>query len=196
MNIKGTLSSRNFSRPHPQSTSRPSINQHTSDHQPRIKMHYSIIFALATAASAVNIEFFNEAHCRNGASLACNDANPNFCCNGQRSEGWAAVQFSGIPKDWDLVTDAYAADNCIGLVNEFRSNGNEFVCHGDNRNYKSGGYHFFSKKRGASIARNASDEEDCIKPNQLLLADRTAYDITGLTDDQVTELVSGKILNW
>jgi hypothetical protein len=189
MDIKGTVFSRNSTRAIYSSTSHLSIDQHTSSHQTSIKMRYSIVLALATAASAVNIEFFGESHCRNGAGVTCTNANPNFCCNGQRAEGWAAVQFSGIPGGWDLVTDAYAGDNCVALVNEFRSEGREFVCHGDNRNYKSGGYHFFSKKRGTYVNnRNASDEE-CVRPDQLFLADRTTYDISGLTDNQVEELV-------
>jgi hypothetical protein len=153
-------------------------------------MRYSIILALAAAASAIDIEWFGEAHCKDGYGLRCQAAAPNTCCSGQRAEGWAAVQFASVPSSWDVVSDAYAAERCgDSLVNEFRSNGRTFVCHGDNRNYKSAGYHFFSKKRGTYIdTRDASDEE-CIKPNQLFLADGTTYAISGLTDDQVSTLV-------
>jgi hypothetical protein len=158
-------------------------------------MRYSIILALATAVSAIDIEWFGESHCRDGFGLRFQNANPNICYPGQRSDGWAAVQFANIHSDWDIVTDAYAADNCgNSLINEFRSNGNKYVCHGDNRHYKGAGYHFFSKKRGTYIdTRNASDEE-CVKPNQLFLADGTTYAISGLTDDQITELVLKNVL--
>lgn len=32
-------------------------------------------------------------------------------------------------------------------------------------------------------------EDECLKPNQLFLGDGTSYDITGLTDEKVDELV-------
>jgi hypothetical protein len=154
-------------------------------------MHYSIIFALATVASAIDIEWFGQENCRNGYGLRCQAANPNYCCNSQRNDGWAAVQFANIPSDWDIVSDAYAADRCVGLVNEFRSEGRKFVCHGGNRHYKSAGYHFFSKKRGTyMVTRDTpAPEEECLKPNQLFLGDGTSYDIVGLTDAKVDELV-------
>jgi hypothetical protein len=158
-------------------------------------MRYFNILALATAASAIDIEWFGESHCRNGYGLRCQGINPNSCCSGQRSEGWAAVQFASIPGNWDIVSDAYAAERCgDSLVNEFRSNGNKFICHGDNRNYKSAQYHFFSRKRATYTSTREASDEECVKPNELFLADTTSYDISGLTDDQVTELVRKTLL--
>jgi hypothetical protein len=156
-------------------------------------MRYSIILALATAASAIDIEWFGESHCRNGYGLRCTNVNPGVCCGGQRNNGWAAVQFAFIPTNWDIVSDAYAAEGCgNSLINEFRSEGRTFVCHGDNRNYKGAGYHFFSRKRATS--RDASAEE-CVKPDTLFLADTTTYALSGLSDDQVEELVRKNILS-
>jgi hypothetical protein len=152
-------------------------------------MRYFITLTLAAAASAIDIEWFGQENCRNGYGLMCRDVNPNACCNGQRSGGWAAVQFANIPADWNVVTDAYSDDYCASLVNEFRSNGNRFVCHGDNKHYRSAGYHFFSKKRGTYIDMRAASDEECVKPNELFLADGTTYAISGLADDQVAELV-------
>ncbi|EMD59961.1 hypothetical protein COCSADRAFT_193443 [Bipolaris sorokiniana ND90Pr] len=153
-------------------------------------MRYSIILALATAASAIDIEWFGESHCRNGYGLRCQNINPNTCCSGQRSGGWAAVQFANIPNNWDVVSDAYDTENCRTLVNEFRSNGNSFVCHGDNRHYKSAGYHFFSKKRSTYIDTRDASSKECVKPDTLFLADGTTYAISGLTDDQVAEFIT------
>lgn len=160
-------------------------------------MRYSIILALAAAASAIDIEWFGEKHCRNGYGLRCQNVEPNSCCGGQRSGGWAAVQFASIPRSWDVVSDAYAAEGCKELINEFRSNGEVFVCHGNALNYRSAKYHFFGKKRGAPVdALGASNgDEECAKPNELFLADSTTYNITGLTDDQVDELVRTNMLS-
>ncbi|KAJ4314334.1 hypothetical protein N0V94_006494 [Neodidymelliopsis sp. IMI 364377] len=156
-------------------------------------MRSSIILALATAASAIDIEWFGEAHCRNGYGLRCTGVNPHGCCSGQRSDGWAAVQFSNIPSNWDLLTDGYAGEGCNtnSLVNEFRSNGNAFSCHGDNRHYKSAAYRFYGKKKRASrVDTRDAPAEDCVKPDELFLADGTTYAISGLTDAQVGDLTA------
>jgi hypothetical protein len=159
-------------------------------------MRYSIILALATAASAIDIEWFGESHCRDGAGLRCTNVNPGVCCGGQRSGGWAAVQFAFIPTSWDIVSDAYGADSCgNSLINEFRSEGRSFVCHGDNRQYRGAGYHFFSKKRGTYIDTRDASTEECVKPDTLFLADTTTYAISGLTDDQLAELVRKNVLS-
>jgi hypothetical protein len=195
MDIKGTICSLNSTRAHLHTHLLIHLPTHNTRIYPfSIEMRYSIILALATAAAAIDIEWFGEAHCRNGFGLRCQNANPNYCCNGQRSDGWAAVQFANIPGNWDIVSDAYAGDHCDNLINEFRSNGNAFVCHGDNRHYKSAGYHFFSKKRGTYISTRDASDEECVRPNQLFLADKTTYAISELTDEQVEELVCYNVL--
>jgi hypothetical protein len=55
-------------------------------------------------------------------------------------------------------------------------------------------YHFFSRKRATYPSTREASDEECVKPNELFLADTTSYDISGLTDDQVTELVRKTLL--
>ncbi|OAL05610.1 hypothetical protein IQ06DRAFT_342880 [Phaeosphaeriaceae sp. SRC1lsM3a] len=151
-------------------------------------MRYSIILALATVASAIDIEWFGEEHCRDGFGLRCQAVNPNDCCGGQREGGWAAVQFANIPNNWDIITYAYGLEDCLSLLNEGRSNGQTFNCHGGKKHYRSANYRFFSKKRGTHLDSRDSSDEECLKPNQLFLADKTTYNIADLADDQVEEL--------
>jgi hypothetical protein len=76
------------------------------------KMLYStIILTLATAASAVDIRFFSEAHCKNAIGTSCVGAGVNQCCSGRQTKGWNAVSFAAIPPNWDLLTRSYTGKN-------------------------------------------------------------------------------------
>jgi hypothetical protein len=156
-------------------------------------LYSTIMLALATAASAIDIRFFGEAHCKNGVGLACNGMQPGGCCGGQRQDGWAALSVGAIPSNWDIYSRAYTGEGCNNrdLLNQFRNEGRTDVCHGDNRHYKSGLYRFAGKKmiRGMEMADRDVAPEECEKPNTLYFADDSSYTISDLTDTQVEELV-------
>lgn len=161
-------------------------------------LYSTIILTLAAAASAIDIRFFSEAHCRNSIGYSCTNVGPNSCCNGQRSNGWAALSVSSIPTNWDVLTRAYTAEGCADkdLLNQFRSESRSELCHGDNRGYKSGNYRFAGKKiRGISDARDVVSE-DCVEPDTLYFADDSSYNISGLTGAQVDELVCSTLLSY
>jgi hypothetical protein len=196
--IKGTIFSYQKTHPHQhlfftslQPTNTSQAFQPTQDHH-LIMLYSTIVLTLATAATAIDIRFFGESHCRNGIGYSCRNMNANSCCGGQRSNGWAAMSFAAIPTNWDVYTRAYTGENCYdgNLKNQFRSEGRSDLCHGDNLHYESGKYYFASKKaiRGMTIEER-DEPQECVKPDTLYFPDDSTYAISSLTDAQVEELV-------
>lgn len=158
-------------------------------------MQYStIVLALATAATAIDIRFLNDKHCGGGISTACTGVQPNACCNSRSSTGFGGVFFVAIPSNWDVLSRGYNGESCAAkdLVQQFRSEGRTTTCHGsagDSHRYRSGQYSFASKKiRGMTEARDVAPE-DCIPADTLYFGDDSAYNISDIADGKVDELV-------
>jgi hypothetical protein len=113
------------------------------------------------------------------------------CCNGARTDGWAAMSYVAIPSNWDIYTRSYSSEGCNekDLIGPIRSEGRTELCAGNNKHYKSGQYFFSNKKtRGVAVERDEVPQ-DCVKPDTLYFADNSAYHIADLTDAQIEGLV-------
>jgi hypothetical protein len=154
-------------------------------------MHYiSAIFTLITAASAIDIRFHNDQHCRQGGGLTCNNQNPGSCCNGLTS--WRGISFVAIPTNWNIKTQSFRNSQCdVTPENEFPSSGRDWICHGTGDNsliYGYGKYEFINKRKRDGDVDGASDE-GCQKPDEAFFSDGRRYNISGLPDHQLIELV-------
>jgi hypothetical protein len=153
--------------------------------------YLNIVLALAAAVSAIDIQGHAESHCRD-ARVIWRNVQANSC---QSNGGvFAAFSFNSIPTNWKIVTRSYTSTTCAGnkLVNQFDSNGRDWVCHGADANYQiqysGAGYSFINNKKRSDVDNVAGQE--CQKPDLLTLNDGQTYTITGVQDEIVQEMVS------
>ncbi|KAI6372556.1 hypothetical protein MCOR25_003715 [Pyricularia grisea] len=152
----------------------------------------AILLTLAATASAIDVRGFVGDNC-SGAWVGCANLNPNVCCTpfgGSR----ASVGFAAIPRDWRIRGQAYTEGGCNAGGGTGDSNGNDFFCipyitRGDRT---GGSYWFLNRKRAIDNTCPAEQPQGkctaTVKPDTLGLADGTEYNITSLSDDQVSEL--------
>lgn len=100
-----------------------------------------------------------------------------MCCYGSNA---ASIGFYGIQTNWDITTIGYTGLRRGQGYGE-KSNGRNFKCLVD-ANLSSGTYSFNNAKR-------AVGEQECQKADTLLSEDGQKYDIEGLDDGYIAELL-------
>jgi hypothetical protein len=155
-------------------------------------MHYlNTILILATAVSAIDIHGHNEEHCNGEVMTTWSNVQADRCVSGGQLT-YTAFSFSSIPTNWAIITRSYKSNTCAGgeLANQFHSNGRDWVCHGADRyygiRYKGAGYSFNNVKRTGA---DGAVEQECQKPDLLTLKDGRKYNIAGVQDEVVHEMV-------
>jgi hypothetical protein len=147
-------------------------------------MHVTqVLLGLVASASAVDIYFHGSSDC-SGAAAVCRNANPNFCCTGNSP----SVAYRGVPTNWHLNAQGFSGGGCSTPKWLADIRGTSYYCMTPNSrdNYSDSYYWFVSRKRAEE-----STCEGSAKPDTLVLADGvTKYDIVGLDDAKVEELVS------
>lgn len=147
-------------------------------------MHFtSIIFGLIASVSAIDIYFHNSGDC-SGAAAVCSNANPNFCCTGNSP----TVAYRGVPTNWNIDALGFSNGGCGSPKWTAQLRGQNWVCMTVNSrpNYTGSYYYFAGRKRAADTTCEGS-----VAPDTLVLADGvTKYDIAGLDEARVEELVS------
>ncbi|TLD21233.1 hypothetical protein PspLS_09301 [Pyricularia sp. CBS 133598] len=157
-------------------------------------MHFSaLIVSFAATVSAIDVRAYSADHC-GGGYVVCTNLNPNVCCpfGGSR----ASVGFAAVPRNWRIRGQAYTGGGCSGGAGTEDSNGNDFFCipyrtRGDRT---GGSYWFLNRKRSIDETCPAEQSEGkceaVAKPDAIGLADGTEYNITGLSDDKIDELMA------
>ena len=147
-------------------------------------MHFShLLLGLVASASAIDV-YFHESNDCSGAATICTGLSPNLCCTGNSP----TVAYRGVPTNWQLNAQGMSGGGCRTpkWLAEFR--GQSWVCMAiSSRENYTGSYYWF-------VSRRRAEETSCtesVKPDTLVLADGvTKYDIVGLDDGKVEELVS------
>ncbi|KAI1854676.1 hypothetical protein JX265_002316 [Neoarthrinium moseri] len=145
-------------------------------------LYPQILLGLAATASAIDAYFHLGGDCDGPATL-CKDLNPGVCCT---SSGSNTVGYRGIPTDWRLSMTAYFGGGCSIVAYTNPAVNTNYVCirpfSGDPP-FTGTRYFFDSKKR--------AEDEPCTstqKPDELILADGTRYNIAGLEDNVLNQL--------
>lgn len=101
-----------------------------------------------------------------------------------------------IPSSWRIRTQANTGGGCTYMANEQESSGRTDLCMSYNsRGDRTGGsYWFLGRKRAEDkscpVEQAEGKCEATVEPNALGLTDGTMYDIAGLSEEKVQELVS------
>lgn len=143
----------------------------------------AVLLGLVASVSAIDAYFHNSNDC-SGAAAVCTNINPNFCCTGNSP----TVAYRGVPTNWNINAQGFSNGGCGSPKWLAELRGQNWVCMSVNSrpNYTGTFYWFAGRKR----AENSACEGE-VKPDTLVLADGTTkYDIVGLDDAKVDELVS------
>jgi hypothetical protein len=66
----------------------------------------ALVLALAAAASAIDIRYYNDNNCGGNAAFWCTNAGPNVCCSSEAVH-YPSAGFAAIPGDWKITTRGY-----------------------------------------------------------------------------------------
>ncbi|KAK4042046.1 hypothetical protein C8A01DRAFT_14300 [Parachaetomium inaequale] len=145
-----------------------------------------VLLGLVASAAAIDVEFHSGSDCGGGATI-CTGLEPNACCTGNSP----SVAYRYVPREWTLNAEGYSGGGCYTIVWRTEFRGQDYACMGiASREYYSGSYYWFVNRRRAEEASNRNCTQS-VKPDTLLLADGvTKYDIVGLDDAKVEELVA------
>ena len=153
-------------------------------------MHFSkLLFGLVGSASAIDVYFHSADNC-NGAAIVCTGLNPDVCCTGNSP----SVAYRGVPTNWHINAQGFSNGGCGSPKWLADLNGQNWVCMVANSrpNYTGSRYWFVSRRRAEGTCSAGCTEQ--AKPDTLVLEDGvTKYDIAGLDDDKVEELVSANL---
>ncbi|KPM41883.1 hypothetical protein AK830_g4665 [Neonectria ditissima] len=138
---------------------------------------------LVATASAVDLYLHTNNNCGD-SSLRCNNMNPNTCCGTDASNSpYQSIAVRGVNSGWNLQGRGYDNGRCNRLQTISGNNGNDWICNRSNGfRYTGAGYNFVGRKR-------AEPKSKCQRPNALVLADGTEYDLTDLSDDDYDGIV-------
>lgn len=149
------------------------------------------LVSLVATASAVDLYLERNNDCGGGNALRCNGINPNTCCGTNQSDSpYQSIAVRGIPEGWNLQGRGYAGGNCARLMTVSGNNGNRWICNRSNGfRYSGAGYNFVNL--ASRVKRDEPEvvkKSECQRPNALVLADGSEYDLTSLTDDDFENL--------
>ncbi|KAF2742257.1 hypothetical protein M011DRAFT_391774, partial [Sporormia fimetaria CBS 119925] len=140
---------------------------------------------LAAAVSAIDISGHSESHC-GGRRVTWTNVGPDTCYGWPSGAIAYAFSFGAIPTNWRIQTRIYKEGGCRREAWVAYSNGRDYVCMGSGVNdqlYTGAGYGFNARKRSEGTA---SESEDCVKPDLLLMEDGQTYTLSGLDDATMT----------
>lgn len=147
-------------------------------------MHFTqVLLGLVASASAIDVYFHNSGDC-SGAAAVCTGINPNFCCTGDSP----TLAYRGVPTNWAINAYGFSNGGCGSPKWTSTIRGDSYLCMVVNSrpNY-TGTYYTFANRRRAEN----TECEGSVAPDTLVLADGTTkYDIVGLDQAKVEELVS------
>lgn len=147
-------------------------------------MHYStIILALSTAASALNIRLYAQGNC-GGGYTACVNISSSVCCTHNNQYRYPSIGFVSISSGWNVNLKGFIGGACTSLAKSTNNARSASVClNGTTTNYLSGGAYTFNSKRNLlpRVAEQcAADDasgacQASVKPDLFVLEDGTEY---------------------
>ena len=161
----------------------------------------TLILALTTTISALDIRLFTTNDGCQGAYAACVNINPTTCCSHNSGARYPSIDFVAIPRSWNIQVRGWTGGSCGALAVSGHAQGVTGYCLSDpnpvsNIAFSGGGYKFLSKRRSRTpepseqcAVEEASPCESTVKPNLFVLADSTEYDIADMPEPLLETLV-------
>ncbi|KAH7018113.1 uncharacterized protein B0I36DRAFT_354425 [Microdochium trichocladiopsis] len=150
-------------------------------------MHFAALaLTLLPLAAAIDNRFFLNSNDCIGAFASCPDINPGICCT-TGAVTYGSVSFEPIPSNWNIWTHSFDGGGCGRRLARVQSNHNTAVCHGGGR-FTGLSYDFVNRKRRVAAALRDVGDEDCVRANNLVLADGAVYDLDGVEDTVYAEM--------
>jgi hypothetical protein len=160
--------------------------------------HILAVLSLAVASvSAIDLRFFNQNNCGRNVWVACNNANPGFCCYSTNEDYTVSAGLFAIPTDWSIIGQWWDQTGCSsGQLKATTLNyQKDHVCLGapvSGQHWVHGlSYQFNGRKREVK-ARSA--EGPCQRANILHLEDGSEYDLTDISNATYSEVVSACLI--
>lgn len=145
----------------------------------------STLLSLFATASAIDLYMHGTSDC-SGGSIVFTNKNPDICF-GDWNAASRTIALRAIPRGWNVELRGYSGGFCNTLRTVKGNNGGNWICDGDNGVRFSGvGYNFVGKKR-AEPEPEPSVGSECERPDALLLADGTKYDLSSLSSLEAAE---------
>lgn len=159
-------------------------------------LYLPTLLGLVATVSAIDGYFHSATLCDDRYSLLCSNMNPGVCCSRGHSpfpgnDYYGSVGFYGIPSGWNIIGSGYTGSTpgvgCQQLFSSAGNGGDSWICIGSGN---ENGYMGLSYVFQGSKQRRGGDAgaEPCQKPDKLLV-DGVKYNIAGLEDSVVDELV-------
>ncbi|KAM7200865.1 hypothetical protein V8F20_005107 [Naviculisporaceae sp. PSN 640] len=162
-----------------------------------------VLFGLVASVSAIDAYYHVGENC-DGPSVVCSNLNPGVCCTDGRTRA-DSIGYRGIPTNWVIAAKSYGGSACDSspAAREVSQNTN-FLClrtrFGNTVGATRYDFGANSKRRDDfSVSDNAclpgggdAETEACTssqKPDQLVLEDGTKFDIAGLEDNVVDQMI-------
>ncbi|KAH7386554.1 hypothetical protein BKA64DRAFT_646101 [Cadophora sp. MPI-SDFR-AT-0126] len=151
------------------------------------------VLSLAVASvSAIDLRFFNQNNCARNYWVACNNANPGFCCFTTDDAYGVSAGLFAIPTSWNLVCQWWDQTGCSSgpLKATTLNYGRDWVCRGAPVSGQQGwvrglSYYFNGRKREVVETRGT---EGCQRANTLHLDDGSEYDLSNLSNATYSEV--------
>jgi hypothetical protein len=148
------------------------------------------LVSLVATASAIDLYLERNNDCGGGSALRCNGINPDTCCGTDASNSpYQSIAVRGIPAGWNLQGRGYVGGRCNRLSTVSGNNGGDWICNRSNGfRYTGAGWNFVGGRLGRRAEPVIGGRSECQRPDALVLADGTEYDLTSLNDDDFESL--------
>lgn len=154
----------------------------------------AVLSLAAVSVSAIDLRFFNQNNCARNYWVACNNANPGYCCYNSDEDYTISAGLFAIPTEWSIVSQWWAQTGCSSgpLKATTLNYKKDHVCWGASVSEQRGWVHGLSYYfNGGKREVKARPTEGCQRANTLHLDDGSEYDLTNLSNATYSEVVSG-----
>lgn len=153
-------------------------------------LYPQILLGLVASAAAIDVYFHpgRSGQCDSGAVVYTN-VNPDVCIENRNGPYYYTVSYQAVPKDWHITARTYSTPICSGNFRQAAElRGRDYACLG----YVGVAY-WSTKYRFGHWAKRDLDAEPAAvetrtRPDLLILADGTKYDLAALSQDALAEL--------
>ncbi|KAK0674516.1 hypothetical protein QBC41DRAFT_341963 [Cercophora samala] len=149
------------------------------------------LLTLAATASAVDLYLHVDNDC-GSSGFRCTSIGPNSCCGTiSNNSPYQSVSVRDIQQLWNIQCLGYDGGMCNRRRTISDYTGGDFICNRSNGfrytgvEYRSLGW---ERATGSSASALKEEEEECQRPDALVLGDGSEFDLAGLSDEEFDAL--------
>ncbi|KAK6858815.1 hypothetical protein PG995_004668 [Apiospora arundinis] len=149
-----------------------------------------VLMTFATTAAAIDITFYSGRGC-GGIAVKCPRVNPDICCTVNFPTSFNSIGWNYVPTNWHIEARGYDQRPCVNQRLRSSIQGRDNACYDQGGwSWQGANYGFVNKKR-ALISQGGKTAQDspCEQASVLTLLDGADYNISGLAEEPLVELV-------